>query len=485
MCPLRLAPLLLVAAACASARPSDPPLVLRDVTVVDGTGAPARENQTVVILDGRIVALGPRDEVSLPRGASVRELAGHSVIPGLVDLHVHLPTDRATQAAILAQLLRYGVTTILNPGARPGAGVEVRDRVLRGELLGPRVLSAGRIIDGDPLETELTEWSAVVGDEAAVRAEVRAQAAAGVDWIKLYRNLSPALVAAAVDEAHAHGLPVALHAGATTWTEGARLGVDMLVHSGWGTPMDELVDLPDVASATDEEWYRAYADAPAGAPFAVLCGALLAGGVTVVPTLSISLASGLGFDVRHLPEFRTDLAPDAELEGWWGAGWRERHPQTGELEPEEERLLETVYFPGLLDILRAYHGRGVALGVGTDVGNSWITPGFAYHHELELYQRAGIPPLEVLRAATRNGAEALGLLDDVGTLEVGKRADLVVLRADPARDVRAAREIESVYLAGRRVAGALTIPPARPRAMRDASLRQQRAPRSGAAGPRS
>lgn len=428
-----------------------PPLVLWGVTVVDGTGAAPRAHQALVLSEGTIAALGPADQVEVPAGAQVLDLTGRFVLPGFVDLHVHFPADRHVQAAMLDRLLEYGITTVLIPGARPGAGVALRERVRRGEVRGPRIVSAGRIIDGEPPHPGIAPWCARVASEAAIRAEVRAQAAEGVDWIKLYERLPPRLVEVGIEEAHALGLEVALHAGSTTWGEAARAGVDMLVHSGYGTPMDELLDPRDWEGVSDAEWYRAYAEAPRGAAFQRLVDLLVSNGVTVVPTLSITQASGLGRDARLLPQFRTDLAPDADIEDWWSEGWRTRHPQHGEVEAWEEELLEEVYFPGVLGILRAYHERGVRLGVGTDVGNSWMTPGYVYHHELELYQEAGIAPGEIWRMATHNGAAALGILDEVGTLEVGKRADLVVLSEDPVRDVRASLAIEAVFLDGRRV----------------------------------
>jgi imidazolonepropionase-like amidohydrolase len=421
------------------------------VTVVDGTGAAARPGQTLVVRAGRIAALGPDGEVPLPADVEMRASPGRFVVPGFVDLHVHLPQDRAVQEELLCRLLKHGVTTVLQPGARPGAGVELRERIARGEVRGPRLLTAGPSIDATRADGVPGSGSRWVSSELEVRREVRAQAETGVDWIKLYSGLPPELVQAAVDEAHGLGLPVALHAGRTRWGEAARAGVDMLVHSGFGTPMDEVVDLPDPAAAADREWYEAYARATEGAAFARLVEALVAARVVVVPTLAITLASGLGDGASLLPRFRPDLAPDADLDDWWGEGWRQRHPQYDPDSDEEAELLRTVYFPGALAIVRAYHERGVRLGVGTDVGNAWITAGHAFHLELELYQEAGIPALDVLRMATREGAAALGLLDELGTVEVGKRADLVFLGEDLTRDVRASRTIEAVYLGGVRV----------------------------------
>jgi hypothetical protein len=312
------------------------------------------------------------------------------------------------------------------------------------------MFTAGRIIEHRPAEEGLAGWARVVTTEAEVQEEVRGQAAAGVDWVKLYRGVPPELVAAGIEEAHSLGVPVIGHMGATTWGEAAALGIDMLVHSGWGTPMDEVVNLEDPASATDREWYLAYASATGGEKFERLMATLTEHEVVVVPTLSITQASGLGADATLLPLFETELAPDAHVEDWWSEGWQARHPQYDPDSEEEAEMLATVYFPGVLAIVRGYFEGGVRLGVGTDVGNSWMTPGVVYHHELALYQEAGIPPLEILKMATRNGAEALGILDEVGTVEAGKRADLLVLRADPAADIRNTRSIEHVFLGGQR-----------------------------------
>ena len=438
-------------AGCRSRRlPTDSTaIVLRDVTVIDGTGAPPRAHQSVVLLGELIERIGPVAEVEIPSGAQVRELPGRYVIPGLVDLHVHLPSDRAVQEAILARLLEFGITTIFNPGARSDAGVELRGRLARGEVQGPRMLSAGRIVDFDPPTSGIAHWAGIVGDEVAMRREVREQVASGVDFVKFYENLPPELLEAGVDEARRAGVPVVAHTGATTWAEAARAGVSMLVHSGYGMPMESLMDVADPAPLSDADWYQAYADAPQGRTFAQLCRLLVERDVTVVPTLSISQAASLGRDATLLPLFRVELAPDAEIDDWWSPGWRTRHPQYGDVEPEEHALLEEVYFPAMLGIARAFHERGVRLGAGSDVGNSWMTPGVSLHHELRLLQQAGIPPREVLEIATRQGAQALGLEAELGTLEAGKLADLVVLLADPGEDVRACAEIESVYLSGR------------------------------------
>ena len=423
--------------------------VLYDVTVIDGTGQAPMKHQAILLRGPTISAIGAIEEIDLPDGARTLDLAGRFVLPGFIDLHVHFPGEPEVDEAILRRLLESGITTALQPGARPGTGVYLRDQLEAGKIVGPRLRTSGPILNS-PVEGEVRAAGRTwVTSEAAARAAVRAQAAQGVDFIKLYRDLPPDLVAATIEEAHHLGLRVAGHMGRTTWQEAASLGVDVLMHSGWGTPMDELVDLEDPDAATDTEWYLAYADAPKGRPFARLVASLQANKVVVVPTLSIHQASGLGHDDRLLHLFETDLAPEADLAGWWGDRWRQRHPQYDPDSEEEAHMMATVYFPAILDIVRSYFERGVRLGVGTDVGNAWMTPGVVYHHELELYQQAGIPPLSILSMASQSGAEALGLQAEIGTVETGKVADLIILREDPTVDIRNTRSIEFVIQAGR------------------------------------
>ena len=425
-------------------------IVLKDVTVIDGTGGKPLSGQCLVMVDGRISDIESNSSFTMPTDALVYDLAGKVLIPGFVDLHIHYPENRSTQVAINARLLEFGITTILNPGARPDAGVELRARIRDGDHPGPTMFTAGRIIDYAPSTDWLRRWGAVVDSEQAMRQEIKDQASLGVDFIKIYKRLPAEMVKVCVDEAGKLGLPVIGHMVATTWTEATELGVDMLVHAGWETPMEELINLDNLESASDDDWYHAYADAPNHAKFKRLAATLLAHKVVVVPTLSVMMAGGLGRDAELLPRFRTELAPDADLKGWWGEGWRKRHPEYGDDVSEAEAvLLRDVYFPGLLAILHAYYKRGVKLGVGTDVGNAWMTPGFIYHHELQLYQSAGIPPLDIIKMASHNGAEALGILSERGTVEVGKAADLVILNKNPLDDIKYTLSIHMVIQNGK------------------------------------
>lgn len=427
-------------------------IALVNATIIDGTGAAPVSNQTIIIRGSKIAQIDDAASIDVPLDAEIIDASGKWVIPGFVDLHVHLPPDETVHGAILERLLEHGVTSFLNPGARPEAGVPLRERIQAGDFPGPQMKTAGRLIDDWPETSSAKSWAAHTPTQDALREEIRAQAKAGVDFIKLYARLSPELVAAGIEEGHAQGLPVIGHLEATNWTDAAAMGIDMLVHTGWSAPMDELVNLVNPESASDEEWYLGYADAPNGPAFQLLVDTLIENDIVVVPTLAVMQAGGLGDDNTLLPLYETDLAPERDLEGWWGEGWRTRHPEySDDVGSEEAQLLKEVYFPALLNFQKEFYERGVTLGVGTDVGVSWMTPGASFHYEMSLYQDAGIPPLAILSMATRNGADALGLGDAVGTIEIGKNADLIVLGADPSADIRNAREIERVFLAGQEI----------------------------------
>lgn len=444
---------LFLVAACTTSTPHQDSgsIALINVSFLDPSTNKFKSNQTILISGDRISEIGPASSVSIPIGAKQMELKDKFVAPGFIDLHVHLPKDEQVRDAILDQHLRYGVTTFLNPGARPGAGVELRNSLATNGSTAPKMFTAGRIIEKSPASDGLENWAAQVSTEVEIRNEVKKQAKSGVDFVKLYRHLPKELVIAAVDEAKKYGIPVVGHMFETTWKDAAEAGISMLVHSGWGTPIEEVIDLEDMKNATDTEWYTAYSNATAGKPFADLAEVLVKHRIVIVPTLSITQAAGLGADNSLLDEYEVELAPDSALDGWWDKGWEKRHPQYSPDSEEEAKMQATVYFPGALRIVKGYFERGVILGVGTDIGNSWITPGASFHYEMELYQRAGIPPLAILKMATANGATALGIENEVGTIEKGKIADLVILDDDPTNDIRNTRSIYMVLKSGNRV----------------------------------
>jgi imidazolonepropionase-like amidohydrolase len=445
-----LALLLLAAAACSS-HLSDGvvhshELVLQNVTLIDGTGAEPRQGVDVMIANGRIAAIGPGGSIRVPSGARTLDLTGRYLLPGLIDTHAHVtvlrmqrdPSNRVVGSSFDAEssrralelLLEHGVTAVRNPGAPAAEGVALRDSVSRGEIPGPRIVTAGDII----ASSRLTEEEA--------RAEVRRQAALGVDLIKIYAAIRPPVARAVIEEAHALDLRVVGHLQQTTWTEAVRMGIDSITH---GSPWSRQY-LPEGRREEYREtilgrldWLE-WVDLD-GPEIDEMIALLVQHGTPGDPTLIAYHTKHFGNDPRYTQSIHLELMP--ELAEEWRRGtfvddWSRDDFARG------ARL-----WPKLAGLVRRYHAAGVILAAGSDTPNPWVVPGISLHQELELLVDAGIPTLDVITIATRNGAEVLGMSNDIGTIETGKHADLIVLSADPITDIRNTRAIELVLLAGR------------------------------------
>jgi imidazolonepropionase-like amidohydrolase len=446
---VRSAALALLIASTAAAAASPHRTLLRDVTLIDGTGAAPRAHCDLLIDGERIAAIGPTGTVAT-RDAELVPLAGRFVVPGFIDMHAHVflhpwdeqgrirpRWDRQGALELLADMLAWGVTTIRDPGAETEAAVALRDAIAAGKVAGPTVFTAGRMINAASFDAEPFAPVTTADD---VRREIRWQAALGVDAIKVYSAMPPALVRAAIAEAHAHKLLVIGHLQATTWSEAAALGIDSVEHAApWS---DAYVPSPprEPGLMARVGWLEAV-DLD-GAEIRAMVDALAAHDVTVDPTLIAMWTKFFGDVAAHGPDL--PRAPAIHRAGWaagsFTATWKEA----------DYRRAQAVW-PKLLALTERLWKRGVRITVGTDTPTPWIVPGTSVHDEMALLHDAGLPPLEVLRAATANAARALGKSDTLGTLAKGKRADLVVLSRDPIADIKNTRAIERVYHRGRLV----------------------------------
>ena len=210
-------------------------LVLEGATLINGTGTEPREDSVIVVDDDRILRVGSTGDFHYPDSARRKDVSGLFVLPGFIDMHVHVH-PRARIETVQA-LLEFGVTTIRSPGAGRDAGVELRDQIEAGLIRGPRMITGAAFING----SSRFDWTVAVAAPDEIRDVVRQQTAAGADMIKLYWDITPELMSAAIEEAHALGLKVAGHVRATSWIQAARLGIDSLVHSGAEGPTFELV----------------------------------------------------------------------------------------------------------------------------------------------------------------------------------------------------------------------------------------------------
>ncbi|MEW6736482.1 MAG: amidohydrolase family protein [Acidobacteriota bacterium] len=421
-------------------------IVLEDATVIDGTGAKPRPNTVIVIQGDRIREIGPKGKVQYPSGAKIISCKNKYIIPGLFDLHAHITFlrdpdnftgyDRQTTERVLKILLAYGITTARNPAAPSVEAVTIRNDVRNGKTLGPQIFTAGEPIN----------WSRDRNVED-VRAEVRRQAAIGVDYIKVYARMPPELIQAAVEEAHKLGLKVVGHLQVTTPTQALAVSIDAITHGAtWSVEL-----LPSDKRQSYEKRIREVGPLLAridwlnwvdlnGPEIKTMISAIARAHTPLDPTLIAYVTKFRGRDPRYRNRIDFIMVPKPILETWEGAlgYWKEDDFERG-----------AKVWPKVLQLVKAYYDGGVLLTAGSDLPNPWVIPGISLHDELELLGEAGIPALDVIKIATHNSAEGLGVLNNTGTLEVGKRADLVVLNGDPLTDIRNTRKVEGVIMGGK------------------------------------
>lgn len=433
--------------AATTAAAAKPPLYLTGGTVISMVPGQRPFRATVLVKDGRIAAIAPR--MRLPKHAHVVDVSGRYLMPGFVDMHAHVTFlrdpgnsadpgyDRPTTEIVLRDLLAFGVTTVRNPAAPPAEGVALREDVAAGRIPGPRIFTAGWPLNGAPFASE-----------AAIRGEVERQCALKVDYIKVYANSTPAQTAAAIDAAHRCGLKVIGHLQRTDWPTAADFGIDFLTHGVSWSPSVLPPDKRDAYIADS----RRYGPMKArilwlesvevdGPEMDGVIAALKAHHIPVDPTL-------VAYQTKFMPmaKYRgaanVRLAPPAML-----ASWRDDDITKGWTSADFTRMRRA--WPKMLAIVNRYYRAGVMLTTGSDLPNPWVAPGVSLHQEMELLHQAGIPASAVLAMSTRNAAAALGLDREIGTVEVGKRADLVVLQRSPLTDIRNTRSVAYVVAKGR------------------------------------
>ncbi len=368
--------------------------------LIDGSERGALEDATVVVRDGRIVAAGPRASTPPPDDVEIVDASGATIVPGLWDMHAH-----AAQIEWAPAYLAAGVTTVRDMGGGFAFLTAFRDTLASGRGLGPRLLLAG-LVDGDN-DNAFGEVTAATPEEG--RALVDRYHAAGFGQMKLYTYLQPDVVRAITARAHELGMTVTGHVPrALSLTEALDAGMDQVAH---------LPLRGDPASPQAEQ----------------IIEALLRHGAAVDPTASWGELLG-----------RSQDTPIADFQpGILGAPW----PIAAAYDSvRNEATPEAVgaRLRGSLAGVRALYDAGVPILAGTDYG----VPAHSLHRELELYVMAGLTPLEAIRAATVIPAQVMGLADDSGTIEVGKRADMLVLEGDPLAGISAIRSGRWVVVNG-------------------------------------
>jgi hypothetical protein len=453
---LRTLPILLAAGCAEGPRGgavASPSIAIVGVTVIDMTGAPPRPGMTVVVTGPRITAVGAASEVRIPAGARRIEGAGRYLVPGLWDAHAHVSLAGEESLPVF---VAAGVTSVRDLGGSY-AGIRGWSRAIQaGERIGPRIRTAGPVLESGAFLDRVARIDRMLAEEHGVPLPGPAERA-----FERVRVVSPQNARRAVDSLRTLGVDLvksrtfesresffAIAAAA----RGA--GLPLAVHYPYhGIPLAEVSDA--VGSGSVEHAFQ-YADALDSLSADERTGVyerLVRNGTWLVPTLHaeymrtiadsaaerVILALFSGADARG-----RSLTPT--LRERWERDWRIRvleHRLQPPVGAEDEFLRNVV-------LLREMHRAGVRMLVGTDVGALSMLPGYGVHDELAiLVERVGMTPMQALQAATRNPAAFFGMQDSLGTIAPGMLADLVLLDADPLRDIRNTTAIHAVLMNGR------------------------------------
>ena len=417
-----------------------PVVALTHVRVIDGTGAAARADQTVILRDGHIESVSPASGARIPAGARVLDLTGKSVIPGLVMVHEHLyyPTGPGVYAYLPENFVRLylagGVTSMRTGGNMNGYGeLNMKRAIDRGERAGPWLDATAPYLEGAGLGLlQVHELS----DAADARRLIDFWSDNGATSLKAYMHITRDELEAAVDEGHKRGLKITGHLCSVTYREAADLGIDDLEH-GFFAATDFVADKkPDVCPGQ-------------GAGQSALAG--------VDPT-----SEAVRSLIRHLVERHVALTSTLTVFETFTPG-RPEPPGIDVLVPELRQQFEQRYqaaqrntssiyatlFPKARQLEVAFFRAGGLLLAGTDpTGGGGVIPGYSDQRQIELLVESGLTPLEAIKVATFNGATYFGRADKIGSIAAGKQADLVVIGGDPSARIEDIRKVELVFKQG-------------------------------------
>jgi imidazolonepropionase-like amidohydrolase len=389
--------------------------VLTHATVIDGTGTAPQKDVTIVMEKGRIRDMGPSSKVSVPAGATVVDLKGKFVTPGIINAHGHVGAKTEPQ---LRQYALYGVTTATSMQTDPDEVVQVREAQKHGELRGARVFTVRYRFAPDP---------EVVTPEQA-RAKVDEIVAAGADYIKVWvdggfgtrAKLTPEFCAAVLDQARKHGKLTFAHVYELSDAKMlVEQGLNVLAHNVRDREVDsELIamlkkrNVSLTPTLVRDELLFAYGDAPAWIddPFFL----------RFVPP-------------ERLAVLKTKIR-DEQL----------KNPQRA--------LIKAGFEMNKVNLKKLSDG-GVRIALGTDSGGAadrFFIQGYSEHREMELMMEAGMTPMQVIQSFSKGASEALGIDKDFGTLAKGKAADLLVLEKNPLDNIANMRTIQAIYLGGKK-----------------------------------
>jgi imidazolonepropionase-like amidohydrolase len=411
-------------------------IALTHVQVLDGTGAPPRSDQTILIRNGRIAEVGPAGSMKVPAGVRTMDLNGHTVIPGLVGMHNHLfytaAGGRAAQMSYTGPrlYLAAGVTTIRTAGGRsPYAEINLRHNINRGRVPGPRIHLTAPYITGDSGGGSMD----VVTSPDEARRFVAYWASEGATWIKAYTDIRRAELKAAIEEAHKRGIKVTGHLCSVSFREAVTLGIDNLEH-GMLTASDfDSSKQPDVCPVTVGQ------SLPEEEAARDVIQAMVKRGVSMTSTLAVYEPFVARRPTKD-PRVLNAMAPEVR-QSYLNIRNEIDSAGTGSISGES--------FSGAMAFERTFVELGGLLASGVDpTGLGGALAGYGDQRNYELFIEAGFTPEQAIRIMTLNGAKILGVQQRLGSVERGKLADLVVLKGNLAREPAVIRNTTLVFKDG-------------------------------------
>lgn len=416
-----------------------PVVALTRAKVLDGTGAPARSDQTLIIRDGRIAAIGPSASTPVPDGATVVDLTGKTVMPGMVMVHEHLyyPTGPGVYGQLgesFVQLYLAGGVTSMRTGGNVHGTMDINMKRLieAGSKAGPWVDATAPYLNGPNTFQQMRVLS---GPDDA-RRQVKYWADEGATSFKAYMNISRDDLAAAISEAHKRGLKVTGHLCSVTYAEAAELGIDNLEHS-FMAATDFVADKKPNACPGQAVGQKTIAGLDPKSPqFLALVKTLIDMGVSLTTTPAVFETFTPG---RPLPPGLEVLTPQLKEQ------FEQTHARTAK---NAGSIYSTLFMKGLeLDL--AFFRAGGKLVAGTDpTGSGGVIPGFSNQRTIEILVEAGFTLPEAIQVVTLNGARYLGRDQITGSLVPGKQADIVVFNGDPTTTISDVRKVETVFKQG-------------------------------------
>ena len=428
---------------------------LTHVRIIDGTGAPALNDQTIIISHGKILSIEPTATSKIPKASQIEDATGYSVLPGLVGMHNHLyisdsiadqiGTDgRIGEPGFIVTEIPYtaprlylaaGVTTMRTTGSiEPYADLLLKNRIDRNLMPGPAMDVTAPYLEGTP--THFAQMHELTGPDDATRT-VNYWAEEGATSFKAYMDISRAELGAAIQAAHARKLKLTGHLCSVTWPEAIALGIDDFEHGPVFTDTEFASNKkPDVCPegrSASRAWLKIDINGPQAQS---LIHNLVEHHIAVTSTLPVFEAMAPG-----RPPLRT-----AVLNAMSPSAARSYLTLRAEI-PMQSPV--TALLRKEMDFEIAFVKAGGLLLAGPDpTGNGGVLPGFGDQREVELLVEAGFTPIMAIRIATKNGAEFLGREDSIGTIAVGKQADLVLVKGDPSTRIADIENVKTVFKDG-------------------------------------